>query len=73
MKRQTRQKNKQYTYRVDCNKTTSYRELDGKGSGKKILVSCTTLNHALKNWKLSTITVGNTSSNYLGYLLDTLD
>ena len=40
---------------------------------EKILVSYTTLDHALKNGKVSTTAVGNTRSNWVGYILDTLD
>ena len=45
----------------------------GKGNGKTILLSYTTLNHASKNGKGPTTVVGNTRSNRVGYVLDTLD
>ena len=44
-----------------------------KGNGKRILVSYTTLYHTLKNGKVVTTVVGNMNSNWIGYVLNTLD
>ena len=53
----------------DLDKTISYRlsgglgTLYGKGNGKIVIVSYTTLNHTLKIGKVPTTAVGNTRSN----------
>ena len=44
----------------------------GKGNGKTILESYTTLNPASKNGKVPTTVVGKMRSNWVGYILDTL-
>ena len=43
--------------------TTRLGTLNGKRNGKTALVSYAILNHALKNWKVHTIAVGNKRSD----------